>query len=85
MEIKEIKNIEKTLTGTYAKIKKDIPNMYRLTFEIDEYEHKKGVFMHGFYHIEGECYQYASLAKLYNYIAKLKADRVKNEILFRKF
>jgi hypothetical protein len=82
--IKRLKEIEKELMGIYAEVKKEIPNLEHLSFEITAYELGK-INLSGFYFISGGCYPYNNIAELATLVTETKGRRVKNEILYQRF
>ena len=68
-----LKVIEKELMNIYAEFKKVYPDLRRLTFEIDKYDHRSDLKLHGFYHEGNNCEIYDNI------------DWHKHQILFQKF
>ena len=70
------------LLFVYADIKKQIPNLNHLSFEISDWNIPQ---VYGFYHIGEDCEQFDSIEEFQDILATRRRHREKNEILFRKF
>ena len=79
----KVSEIESQAIAVYNLIKKEIPNLHRLTFEVQRLS--MGVTVHGFYHIGNDCQSYDSVNELISLISETINHRAENEILFRKF
>ena len=76
---------EKHLMDIYNKLKKDLPGLHRLTFEIDTYSHSGKTKMNGWYHFGNNCEQWHSIEELIALAESVRARRMRKEILFRNF
>ena len=74
--------LEKKLLGIYGEIKREIPNLNHVTFELSEWGQGK---VRGWYHIGNECKSYDNINDLAILASSRKEARGENEILFRKF
>lgn len=72
-----MENIESQIMAVYDEIKKKIPKLNRITFEVTTYPDKTSQ-IHGFYHIGKSCNQYKGIKHLQRCLCE-------HEILFRKF
>ena len=79
----KVSEIESQTLAVYDIIKKEIPRLNRLTFEVAELS--QGVCVHGFYHIGGSCQSYDSVDELIFIVSETINRRTENEILYRKF
>ena len=87
IEIKEAEMInmgalKKTILEAVSELKKEMPNLNHVTFEVSEWYKGK---VHGFYHIGNECESYKDIEDLAVLLSDRKKARAENEILFRKF
>ena len=76
----QIKPIETAIMATYYQIKKELPALNRLTFEIGE--NSRGAYLWGFMHIKDKVIYYRGVESL---IAKIAYEIKHHEILYRKF
>ena len=74
--------LEKTIIEVFDEIKKEIPSLNNISFEISEWYKGR---VHGFYHIGAGCQQYDNIEDLAILLSGRKKARSEKEILFRKF
>ena len=74
--------LEKTILEAFSELRRAIPNLNHVTFEVSEWYKGK---VHGFYHIGNGCENYSNIEDLAKLLSDRKKARDGNEILFRKF
>lgn len=72
----QLKELEQKIMNVYDKIKKEIPYLRRLTFEVQEFSTNTRIW--GCYHIYDQCGIYNDINEVYDLICK-------HQILFQKF
>jgi len=81
----EMSNIEGMITAFFLNFRRHIPELHKISFEIDYYKHSREIKLHGFYHIGESCESYVSMDDLRNPLLNIIKERSKKEILFRRF
>lgn len=69
----------------FAEIKEDVPNLNHLTLEISSDHLNQIGNVYGFYHVGDDCEYFSNIDELCSVFDKMRNNRRKNEILFRKF
>lgn len=77
--------LEAELRIIYDDLKKQLPGLHRLTFELGEYKHLTDLSINGFYHIDSDCKSYEDLSDLKSKLKNEILYKHHNQILYRKF
>ena len=78
-----METIDQHLQDVFNIMRKEIPNLTHLTFDLAEYHVKN--LVHGATHIGGKCELFKSPNELIEMLSEAKERRTKNEILYRKY
>ena len=79
-----LEKLERDLLITYNKIRKEIPALKYLSFDITTYR-DGGTGLGGFYFVSSACESFGNIQELDALITKVKVRREKNEVLYRRF
>ena len=80
-----MKTIEKHIMDIYTEIKKELPGLHHISFEVTHYHHSSKTATMGYMHVGEKCILFDSVTEIQDYIKETKERRAENEILFRKF
>ncbi|MCE7738496.1 MAG: hypothetical protein GPJ50_03865 [Candidatus Heimdallarchaeota archaeon] len=81
---KRLEEIERKILSLFNELRKDIPALHHMDFEVTKYNNSSITRVHGFIHTS-EVGSYYSIAELITIISEAKVKAKKEEILFQKF
>ena len=79
--LKALKEFERHAQRVFSRLKKDLPGLRTLTADTGYPEIK----MTGFLHEGDKCKHYTSIEELNDYTTEARENRLRSEILYRKF
>jgi len=76
-----MENIEENLKAIFKEAQTRIPTLHRITFEIDSYEHKRGIFLQGYVHAgrDKTCRNYEGFEGLRSLLEE-EANKIEKEV-----
>lgn len=81
---KRLEEIERKILSLFNELRKDIPALHHMDFEVTKYDNSSVPRVHGFFHTS-ECESYFSTTELIMIISEAKAEIKREKILFQKF